>query len=74
MLVSLGVAVAVWYGSEQFARVWSICFPDREHFMALVGASFVFAFFGTFVPMLKKFSISGQFARTRCGAREHLRR
>ena len=68
MLVSLGVAVAVWYGLNGVHKSGLYVFQSQNTFMALVVAAFIFAFPGTFVPMIRKIKFSNVDASSRVAA------
>ena len=68
MLVSLGVAVAVWYGLNGVHKSGLYVFQSQNTFMALVVAAFIFAFPGTFVPMIRKIRFSDVGAGSRAAA------
>ena len=68
MLVSLGVAVAVWYGLNGVHKSGLYVFQSQNTFMALVVAAFIFAFPGTFVPMIRKIKFSNVGASSRLAA------
>ncbi|MBG06987.1 MAG: hypothetical protein CMM59_23270 [Rhodospirillaceae bacterium] len=67
-LVSLGVAVAVWYGLDGVHKSGLYVFQSQNTFMALVVAAFIFAFAGTFVPMIRKIKFSNVGAGSRVAA------
>ena len=53
-ILSLLVCSSVFYGLNNLHESGAYVFQTGNTFWGLVGASFVFTFFGTFVPMLKK--------------------
>ena len=53
-LVSIGVAIAVWFGLDGIHKSGFYVFQSQNTFNALVIAAFVLAFAQTFVPMIRK--------------------
>ena len=53
-ILSLLVCSGVFYGLNNLHESGAYVFQSRNTFWGLVGASFVFTFFGTFVPMFRK--------------------
>tara|TARA_B100000676_G_scaffold304204_1_gene355984 strand:+ start:149 stop:1996 length:1848 start_codon:yes stop_codon:yes gene_type:complete len=65
-LVSIGVAIAVWFGLDGIHKSGFYVFQSQNTFMGLVIAAFVLAFAQTFIPMMRKIKF------TNVGAGAHL--
>jgi len=67
-IVSLVIAVAVWYALDGVHKSGLYVFQSQNTFLALVIAAFIFAFAGTFVPMIRKIKFANVGAGSRMAA------